>query len=475
MSASAFLGQVAECQRLLRHYRRIKDEVKKPSRAWRFTRGLLPWAAIPLLVLPLGIGQGTFTWAWVGLGLLVATGAHIPARLTTFEALRMPSRRALYVARLLPVLSWWLCFGFCATAVLLASHREMIQNGEEAALYLLIGAQLPWLVFGSFGILWIVVKRWWAQSFLGGLLGFAVVSLASQHQALSPYLALVPPGMLLLEIGLVALQVWGLDRLEPMWQMGLIAPLHLPRPAHQETPAPRGGVPNQLGPAPLLAGRRHGLEWAAAYHAIYRLLGSGFRRLVRQLFWSAVLLGLTLWASDEREWWWWYGVVSLNYWLGGSALRLDHPQRLYLLGVDYRRQLLHRLGTFWVTPGLLVVSVGVVLSVALWGAREMPLALLALTAGLTLFSEGWFGWPDWDRWPALKGRGWWPSPLFFGLALWLGFLICAGRWVWLPDPGWDTATRTHLFAAACGACGLVGLAYKWWWFDEAALDEAMRR
>jgi hypothetical protein len=472
MSTGAFWSEVAECQRLLRHHRQVRDEVKKPSRARRFARWFLPWAVIPMLVLPVGWDLGEFIF-WIGssylllLPLLFSLAIHAPLRLTTFEALRMPSRRALYVARLLPLLPWWLWCGFCVTAVLLVSHWGMVRNGERAALYLLIGAQVPWLVLGLFGAALILVRRWglvlfgawFGTMFLSGLANAAGLPLG---QALSPYLATVPLAMLLLEVGLLALQVWGLNRLEPMRQItGLIRQVPQPGPAHQERPVPHGGVPGKLGPSPLLAAR-HGLGWAAAYYALFRLLGNGFRGLVYKLSMPVVLLVLTLSTNSETDWWWWYWIVFLNLFLSGSVLHIDHPQRLYLLGVDYRRQLLYRLSTFWITPGLLAVAVGVVLSFVLWGTREMPLTLLALAASLALFREGWIGWP------AVKGP--WSLLFFNSLFLWLLYLIVAGHW--LPGPRWDTATRVQLFAAACGACGLAGIASKWWCFDEAALVEA---
>jgi hypothetical protein len=381
------------------------------------------------------------------------------------------------VARLLPWLPWWLWAGFWATAGLLVSHRGAVPNGQQAALYLLIGAQVPWLVLGLWGAC-VLALRWGAvaeagfSAFFVALLFFFVKP--GFPPALGPYWALVPPAMLLLEIGLLALQVWALGRLEPMRQSnGLVGTAPRPEPAQRETPpatAPRGrGVPGTLGPAPLLAGR-HGLGWAAAYFALCKLRDGGVRGLLRRLFAPGMALFLVLaLAHGNADLWVW--MLVLGFWLAtsGSELHVGDPERLYLLGVDYRRQLVHRLGTFWVTPALLVVSVGVLLAVALGGEIEMPLAFLAVVVGLTLFREGWFGWPTKEA--GLVGG---QVLLVLVLALWLGFLVGAGRWAWLPDPGWGTATRAQLFAAPCAALGLAGILYKWWRLGEASLGEAMR-
>jgi hypothetical protein len=490
MSASVFWGQVAECRRLLRLHRQVRDEVRKTPPAWRFARRFLPWALIPLLGLPWWDWVDPF---WVVLALLlILTVPHLSAlRLTTFEALRMPSRRALYVARLAPWLPWSLWFGLWGTAGLLVSHRGAVPNGQQAALYLLIGAQVPWLSLGLGGVAFVLAWKWRVGWFVVGHWSFLILLLSHLYffamagfrpgQAPGPYLALVPPAMLLLEIGLLALQVWAVGRMEPMRQQGsgLLGPAPRPAPARRETPpatAPHGrGVPGQLGPAPLLAGR-HGLGWAAAYYALFklRLYVPGMVLILVPVL-AMVLFRVTVSALGNAVLWGWLLILSFWLALSASALHVGDPERLYLLGVDYRRQLVHRLRTFWVTPVLLAVSAGVLLAVALWGEIEMPLTFLALVVGLTLFGEGWFGWPT--REARLFGGPMgqlWSLRISFILILWLGFLAGAGRWAGLPDPGWGTATRVQLFAAPCAALGLAGILYKWWRLDEATLRETMR-
>ena len=156
-----------------------------------------------------------------------------------------------------------------------------------------------------------------------------------------------------------------------------------------------------------------------------------------------------------------------------SLLDVNHPERLYLLGVDYRSQLLHRLRTFWVTPALLGVSLRVLAAAALGSEIESSLALLALIAGLTLLAGGCYGWPNMTNFFGGKMGCGLLLGLHLVLALWLGFLIAAGRWLGIPDPGWSTTTRAELFAAACGAFGLAGLLYKWLWLNEARLRQAL--
>jgi hypothetical protein len=477
MSATTFWGQVHECHRLLRLHRRIKDEDAKASRAWRFVRWFIPWAIVPLVALPWPNNYGT---GLLGMVLFVYLIGFPPIWLTTFEALRMPSRRSLFTVRLLRALPWLLWAGFWGTAALLASGWPALQTPVQVILCLLIGAQVPVLVLGVYGALLILMRSWmWVGlTVCGGLAGFLGGAAAAflPGQALAGFLALVAPAMLLLEVGLLALQVWGVGRLEPIYQIDRSLQGQAQKQVREKTlpvgAPPRGGVPGKLGPAPLLAGR-HGLGWAAAYYAL-SLRGKGFRGIKEKVTIPLILLGslfLLIQSAPGLNWVW--GLFLYFCLVLGSPLHLPDPRRLYLLGVDYRRQLVHRLRTFWVTPPLLAVSAGTALAVLLWGDPELPLALLAVAAGLTLFREGWLGWPTWE--PNLLGGplGCWCSLLFLALLLWLGFLLTAGRWAWLPDPGWDTVTRALLFAAACGGCGLVGIAYKWWRYDEATLSEAM--
>jgi hypothetical protein len=169
--------------------------------------------------------------------------------------------------------------------------------------------------------------------------------------------------------------------------------------------------------------------------------------------------------------WMWFLVPAVVVQPG--LLNVDHPQRLYLLGVDYRAQLLHRLATFWVTPAMLVVALWVLLAAALGSELDWPLTWLALVIGLTLFAGGWYGWPNLSTFFTSKAGCGLILGMHFVLAVWLGYLITAGHWMGIPDPGWSTTMRTELFAAACGTFGLAGLLYKLLWLDEARLRKSL--
>jgi hypothetical protein len=400
----------------------------------------------------------------------------------------MPSRRALYAARLLPWVPWWLWVGLWGTFGVLLSEG-LLQDGAKAALYLLIGAQVPWVFLGACGTSVLASKK----QGIGCLLclfcllmaGVALHAVGLAAQALGPYLVVIPPAMLLLAIGLFVLQLWLLDRVEPMWQIDRLQP---PRPVPPTTPVQTPpapvrspeGLPSRVGPIPLLAGR-HGLGWAAASYALSKFLEGGRKGYLRRSWAFALLFCLVLLMThghahrmtDTGKWFWF---VFLLLFKGGSVLHLGDPQRLYLLGVDYRCQLRHFLKTFWMTPALLAILLGALLSAAIWGQIEMPLAVLAVAAGMTLLRAGWGGWPGFPILVSLHGgrMGCWSLLSFLGLSLWTAFLVGAGTWIGLPEPGWDTVTRAHLFAAACGLCGAVFLLYKWMWLTEARMAEAMQ-
>jgi hypothetical protein len=216
------------------------------------------------------------------------------------------------------------------------------------------------------------------------------------------------------------------------------------------------------------------------------MLDGGWRGFLRRSWALAILFGLVVLisctdaiggkAGKEAVKGLAFWVVLLSFIKSGSVLHLGDPQRLYLLGVDYRCQLHHFLRTFWMTPALMVVSLGALLSMAVWGRIEMPLTLLAVVAGLTLLRAGWGGWPGLPVLFSLHGgRIAICSMLVFqGLLLWTGFLVLAGSWAWLPDPNWDTWTRAQLFAIPCGVCGAAFVLYKWVWLTEARMTEAMQ-
>jgi hypothetical protein len=504
MSATTFWGDVAECRRLLRHHRRVRDDVPKPPRAGRdrrveeemrkltparrVGRVLIPWFLVPM------VGVARWDWlglpSWVGIGLLACTvltslGINGPMRLTTFEALRVPSRRALFVARVVALLPWWLWIGIWGTVGWLDTHWGAVQNVQQAALYLLAGAQVSWLTLALLGAV-VVVSRWLRVWFsfwivLAFLLPFLLPEIVPQLATLlESHLPLIALAMLLLEVGLLSLQVWVLGRLEPMCQisglMGSPPQKDRARGAKPAAAPPGRGVSGKLGPTPWLAGR-HGLGWAAVYYAVRKLWVGGSRGFLGRLYLFVIIVSVSfpLASGHDPQMLWYFVIVLLIVpQVGGSALHVGNPQRLYLLGVDYRKQLAHRLRTFWVTPALLGTAVAVILATALWGETQTPLTLLALGFGLTLCREGCFGWPPLGA--DYGGRtGCLPQFLII-LALALGgaYLVGAGRWAWLPGPGWDKLTRVQIFAACCGAFGLAGILYKWWRLDETRLGQLVQ-
>jgi hypothetical protein len=277
---------------------------------------------------------------------------------------------------------------------------------------------------------------------------------------------------LLLEVGLLSLQVGALERLEPMRQINPLMGTQLdPAFARQKTrttwaPRSRGGR-GKLGPAPLLAGR-HGLGWATAYYACFKVWAGGPRGFLIRLFqqvWVLFLVPSLLLDGGAVQPWMWFAMacVIFSSVVSGSVVQASNPQRLYLLGVDYRCQLVHRLKTFWMTSAVLLVSI---LALLAWvgGKPEIALTLLAVGAGLTLLCESWFGWP---ALPTLLNAGMGCLLPLLVLALWAGLLA------WVDLGLGSTATRVQLFAAACGAVGLAGILYKWWRLDEDRLAEVV--
>jgi hypothetical protein len=486
MSAAAFFSDVVECRRLLGHYQRIQDEVKNRGPARRYIRALLPWVLALLLALP--------WWQWVeispvwGLALLFMAAfstltLNSPRKLTTFEALHMPSRRALFVARLLPWLPWWLWIGLLGTAGILVALWPDVPSAEQAVVWLLIGAQVPWLVVGVFSlpklapvgcaafVIWNVFVGIFAQA---GMLPGPVV--------LQPYLRLVLLLLLPVGLALLALHLWMLERMEPMRQIeGLLVTPQAPVPAGAgSTPfvLPRSGARRSAearGPDPLLADRR-GLGWAAVSYALQKLRFGGIRE-VRVSYGVPLVRSVAIltWCVMDPGSWWLVTCLGFPLLLQQSILHVENPQRLYMLGVDYRTQLLHFLKTFWLTADMLVISPGVLLAVALDFRPEAAAAVLAQVAGITLLGAGWLRWPDMPQAVVMMGQAGCSVLLAFLLLLgiWLGYLIAAGRLDVLPDPGWSQPVRAMLFGAACAALGLAGVLHKVFWLNEDRLREVL--
>jgi hypothetical protein len=487
MSAAAFFSDVAECRRLLAHYQRIQDEVKKRGPARRNVRTLLPWGITLLLALPwwqlVGIAP---VWGLAPLYIAAFSTFTVnsPRKLTTFEALHMPSRRALFVARLLPWLPWWLWIGLLGTTSILVARWPDVASAEQSVVWLLIGAQVPWLAIGVFSLPKLAPIGCAAFVFTPLLVTCLAPAGIFPGQLLQwqPYLHLVPVLLLLAGITLLTVHLWTLERTEPMRQIeGLLVQPQAPVPAGAgSTPfvlpssAARRSAETR-GPDPLLADRR-GLGWAAVCYALQKLRFGGLRGARHSYGPSLVraVVILILCTLDPGSWWL---VICFGFPLlmQQSILHVEHTQRLYLLGVDYRTQLLHFLKTFWLTPDVLVISLVVAVSVAVNFRPEAATAILAQVVGITLLSAGWLRWPDTPQAVVMMGRAGCSVLLahFLLLGLWLGYLIAAGRLEILPDPGWTQPVRAMLFGAACAALGLAGVIHKILWLNEERLREVL--
>jgi hypothetical protein len=142
---------------------------------------------------------------------------------------------------------------------------------------------------------------------------------------------------------------------------------------------------------------------------------------------------------------------------------------LYLLGMDYRRQLLLQLGTCWASPLLLVAPVVMGVAAAITRSFEYPIAVVVVVAAVRVFGAGCAEWPGLLIRPE---AGWTRAGLALGLFLLILLSFCV---LLFPVLGWPLSTRLFLVAGVSGLAGLAGIVYKLVRYDEATLREFLGR
>jgi hypothetical protein len=227
-------------------------------------------------------------------------------------------------------------------------------------------------------------------------------------------------------------------------------------------------VKASIGPSWLL-GDRKGVGWAGIFLFLARLrhnrnllIGGNLFLLLAMPF---LFLGIVVDPTHLRvESYYWLPFLAL---FSLSWLRLEHPQRLFLLGVPYRAQLLQRLRTFWATPLLLLCLLFLAPAALISGVYEAPLALTAAALALTLFQAGWWEWPSQEVGPGWLRAFWLTAAL--GLLAWV---LATPTWFWLPEIPLSPAQRLLLFAVVVAALGLAAIGYKLARATEERLQEA---
>jgi hypothetical protein len=318
----------------------------------------------------------------------------------------------------------------------------------------------PLLLFALWGAAVLVGRRWgailltWAVIVLAALvssLGFPWGGLLAGPAALAWPLAAAP-----LTVALLGVQVWAVGRVEPAVQMGLVLFM-----GSIPTPKARAARPaGWVGPSWLVRG--HGIGWASLYRAAALVRHNPTPSIVLFIYPLFLLDAIKDPAGLQRHRWLLWLLPLLAMLAPGGVSLPAQPQRLYLLGVDYRAQLLHWLRTFWVLPGLLL-SLLVLGLIALFGpSRELPLAVAAGCLGLAVFRAGWWAWPSVDVWP---GRSLLLSLGLLALALALAFW--PGQWQ--PDLRMGVPGKWLVFGLVAAALGLAGIVAKLVMLDEPCL------
>jgi hypothetical protein len=265
-----------------------------------------------------------------------------------------------------------------------------------------------------------------------------------------------PAAAALLTVALLGVQVWAVGRLEPLAQIqGLLNP-----PTGASTTARRVPVERPagwIGPSWLVRG--HGIGWASLYRAAALLRHNRSALLVSG--WTILLLFPCFIFGALKNPQEILPLLILAMFPAMPTLPAQ-PQRLYLLGVDYRAQMRYRLWTFWTAPGLLLCLLFLGL-LALFGTdRNLALGMAAACLGLALFRAGWWAWPSMWLWP---GRSLLVSLFLPALALALAFW--PGQWQ--PDLGLGVAGKWLLFGLLAGGLGLAGVIVKLVRLDESTL------
>jgi hypothetical protein len=301
MSATGFLADVALARRQIAEYEAIHAKHHPEDKPIRWLKWFFLWAVPPLAALvPYGIGV-----VLASLYLFVYLMHMPPLELSTFEALRAPSRRALYAARLGRSVPWLLWLG--VGAVLSAAWALPLDQRpwKSAALLALLGL-LPLFSLGLGGLVGMLLRlrAWGALSLLASYL-FPVwmTQWETENDLLGegPALLALPAALAVLTAGLLALQVWVLGRLEPLRQITLASD-------QSEKAASAGtawyrSAPVLVGPSPLVRG--HGLGSATRYRAFalvrYNLLGTTAARWGPGLLFLSVLSIFRPLIIDSKE------------------------------------------------------------------------------------------------------------------------------------------------------------------------------
>jgi hypothetical protein len=459
-----------------------------------------------------------------------------PVNLTSFEALRAPSRRGLLLARWLswlPLLrdlgvihvgvAWALKGAFSLPKV---GFSVLLWGGAVNVVDLVCLTPglllLPAVTAAAVALakLLLLQPRW-------RLLPLWLLPLAALFLLywLGPWFraAMALPPLLWSALALIAApalfvaQVLAVAQIEPWAQIrpgaGLAVPFRQVRAVRAASGLAGGAAP--LRPLPWVRGRT-GLLWAAisrdlsmsswtARTLLFHLVDSAVLLLAMFVPWadratpeffgaSAVL---TIWAC---------ATISPLLRVNGPVARLREkgPQRLFLLGIDYRTQMLFNAATWWLSPAVLVALVAAFAT----GADPYRLSLVAAAGSCLLLRTGWadepvplyaaardrlkslyrplrlrfYGLPTPARRVIVLGIG---LPLVL-LAFWAMSIFGAGTigLAWsreglgsLSGPAMNFIEnfRTYLWwiAGAMAGLGAAGMTYRLCVYDEAMLRERL--
>src|SRR5260370_41026969 len=151
------------------------------------------------------------------------------------------------------------------------------------------------------------------------------------------------------------------------------------------------------------------------------------------------------------------------------GLNPKHHERLYLLGVDYRRQMLLQLGTCLASPFLLATLVPMGVAAAITRSFGYPSAVVAVAVAVRVFGAGC------AEWPGLLVRpeaAWARAGLALGLFLLFLLSFCA---VLFPVLGWPLSARLLLVAGVGGLAGLAGVGFQLLRYDDVSLPAVLGR